>query len=109
MAHGGLVAVGLELSGEIWGGRGPAPFYFVTVPEAESQAIKSAERLLTYGWGMIPAKVRIGQTVWKTALWPKEGRYVLPLKDAVRRAEGLEVGQTVQVWLEVSPGRRRRR
>jgi hypothetical protein len=96
--------VGLEFSGEIWEWRGPAPFYFVTVPEAESQAIKSAERLLTYGWGMIPAKVRIGQTVWKTTLWPKEGRYVLPLKDAVRRAEGLEVGQTVQVWLEVGLG-----
>lgn len=100
--------MGLEFSGEIWEWRGPAPFYFVTVPEAQSQAIKSAERLLTYGWGMIPVQARIGQTTWQTALWPKEGRYVLPLKDAVRRAEGLEVGQGVQVWLEVSPGRRRR-
>lgn len=96
--------VGLEFSGEIWEWRGPAPFYFVTVPEVQSQAIKSAERFLTYGWGMIPVKVRIGQTTWKTALWPKDGLYVLPLKDAVRRAEGLEAGQTVQVWLEVGPG-----
>lgn len=63
----------------------------MTVPEVESQAIKSAERFLTYGWGTIPAKVRIGRTVWKTALWPKEGWYVLPLKDVVRWAEGLEV------------------
>lgn len=101
--------MGLEFSGEIWEWRGPAPFYFVTVPEAQSQAIKSAERLLTYGWGMIPVKVRIGQTEWKTALWPREGRYVLPLKDAVRRAEGLEVGQSVRVWFEVSPGQRRQR
>lgn len=96
--------VGLEFCGAVWEWRGPAPFYFVTVPKVQSQAIKSAERLLTYGWGMIPAKVRIGQTTWKTALWPKDGLYVLPLKDAVRRAEGLEVGQTVQVWLEVGPG-----
>jgi len=64
---------------------------------------------LTYGWGMIPVQVRIGQTEWKTALWPKDGLYVLPLKDAVRRAEGLEVGQIVQVWLEVSPNEKRKR
>jgi len=58
---------------------------------------------------MIPVQVRIGQTEWKTALWPKDGLYVLPLKDAVRRAEGLEVGQIVQVWLEVSPNEKRKR
>ena len=80
----------------------------MTVPH-QSQAIKRAERFLTYGWGMIPVQVRIGQTEWKTALWPKDGLYVLPLKDAVRRAEGLEVGQIVQVWLEVSPNEKRKR
>ncbi len=101
--------MGLEFSGEIWEWRGPAPFYFVTVPDEQSQAIKMAERFLTYGWGMIPAKVRIGQTEWKTALWPKDGLYVLPLKDAVRQAEGLEVGQIVQVWLEFSPNEKRKR
>ncbi|MDX2004376.1 MAG: DUF1905 domain-containing protein [Meiothermus sp.] len=91
----------LEFSGKIWEWRGPAPFYFVSVPEEQSQAIKSAERLLTYGWGMIPVKVCIGQTEWKTSLWPKDGRYVVPLKDRVRQAEGLEAGQTIWVRLEV--------
>ncbi|MDT7921082.1 MAG: DUF1905 domain-containing protein [Meiothermus sp.] len=101
--------MGLRFSGVIWEWRGPAPFCFVTVPHEQSQAIKRAERFLTYGWGMIPVQVRIGQTEWKTALWPKDGLYVLPLKDAVRRAEGLEVGQIVQVWLEVSPNEKRKR
>jgi hypothetical protein len=101
--------MGLRFSGVIWEWRGPAPLYFVTVPHGQSQAIKRAERFLTYGWGMIPVQVRIGQTEWKTALWPKDGLYVLPLKDAVRRAEGLEVGQIVQVWLEVSPNEKRKR
>jgi hypothetical protein len=91
----------LEFSGKIWEWRGPAPFYFVTVPEEESHAIKSAEKLVTYGWGMIPVKVTIGQTAWKTSLWPKDGLYVVPLKDKIRQAEGLEEGQTVWVRLEV--------
>jgi len=101
--------MGLRFSGVIWEWRGPAPYYFVSVPDEQSQAIKSAERFLTYGWGMIPAKVRIGQTEWKTALWPREGLYVVPLKDKVRRAEGLEVGQQIEVWLEVSPNEKRKR
>ena len=41
----------LSFSGPIWQWRGPAPFYFVTVPDEPSQAIKAASRLLTYGWG----------------------------------------------------------
>ncbi len=73
----------------------------MTVPEELSQRIKEVERLVTYGWGMIPAKVRIGETLWKTSLWPKDGLYVVPLKDKVRQAEGLGVGQTVEVWLEL--------
>ncbi|GIW25918.1 DUF1905 domain-containing protein [Meiothermus sp.] len=97
----------LEFSGEIWEWRGPAPFYFVTVPEEQSRAIKHAERFLTYGWGMIPVRAHIGQTTWQTSLWPKNGLYVLPLKDRVRQAEGLGVGQTVVVRLEVGPARRK--
>lgn len=91
----------LEFSGSIWQWRGPAPYYFVTVPEAESQAIKAASRMLTYGWGMIPVTARIGDTEWKTAMFEKDGRYVLPLKVVVRRSEGLNEDDTVSVQLDV--------
>ena len=50
---------------------------------------------------MIPVKVRIGGTEWKTALWPKAGRYIVPIKDFVRKAEKLELGDKVTVQLEV--------
>jgi hypothetical protein len=90
-----------EFSGEIWYWRGPAPFYFVTVPEKACQEIKAMAAFVTYGWGMIPATVRIGRTEWKTSLWPKDGRYIVPLKDAVRKAESLDTGDTVIVELEV--------
>jgi len=91
--------VELEFSGEIWQWRGPAPYYFVTVPEEQSRDLKAVSAAVTYGWGMIPVRVRIGDTEWTTSLWPKEGRYVLPLKDVVRTAEGLEEGDTVMVRL----------
>jgi hypothetical protein len=50
---------------------------------------------------MIPAAVRIGETVWATSLWPKDGGYVVPVKDLVRKAERLDVGDTVTVRLTI--------
>lgn len=88
-------------SGEIWHWRGPAPFHFVTVPEKECQDLKAIAGAVTYGWGMIPVDARIGDTRWKTSLFPKDGRYLVPLKDAVRKAEHLEDGDTVTVRLDV--------
>jgi hypothetical protein len=58
----------LEFSGEIWQWRGPAPYYFVTVPAQECEVIKTTAKLASYGWGMIPVKVRIGKTEWQTSL-----------------------------------------
>ncbi len=55
--------------------------------------------LVTYGWGAIPVSVRIGETAWTTSLFPRNGRYLLPLKDAVRMAEDLALGDTVDVEL----------
>ena len=92
----------LEFTGEIWPWRGPAPFYFVTVPDEESAALHATSPQVTYGWGMIPVEVRIGSTVWTTSLFPKDGGYIVPLKAAVRRAEGIDVGDTVTVRLTVS-------
>jgi hypothetical protein len=73
----------------------------VTVPPEQSQDIKEISTFVTYGWGMIPVQVRIGTTKWKTALWPKDGNYVLPIKDRVRLAEGLELGDETTVELDV--------
>ncbi len=91
----------MSFSGEIWTWRGPSPYHFVTVPEEESAELDAASSLVTYGWGMIPVAVRIGDTAWRTSLFPKEGRYLVPLKDAVRSAEDLHVGDVVSVQLDV--------
>ncbi|HEX7003520.1 MAG TPA: DUF1905 domain-containing protein [Trueperaceae bacterium] len=91
----------LSFSGTIWYWRGPAPFYFVTVPPDECEVLQAASRFVTYGWGMIPARVRVGSTEWETSLWPKEGLYVVPLKASVRKAENLAEGQDVELRLFV--------
>jgi hypothetical protein len=93
--------VNLEFTGDVWFWRGPAPFHFVTVPEDESDELQAAAAFVSYGWGMIPVEVRIGSTRWTTSLWPKDGGYVVPLKDLVRNAEGIDVGDTVSVLLTV--------
>jgi Domain of unknown function (DUF1905) len=88
-------------SGEIWFWRGPAPHWFVTVPDDVSEALRALSAEVTYGWGMIPVTVRIGDTVWETSLFPKDGRYIVPIKVASRTAEGLAVGDTVTVQLVI--------
>ena len=91
----------IEFSGEVWYWRGPAPFFFVTVPEDDSRELKAVSGAVTYGWGMIPVRARIGETTWKTSLVPKDGRYLVPLKDSVRRAEAIGEGDVVALALEL--------
>ena len=91
----------LHFRGELWYWRGPAPFHFVTVPEEHSAEIASLASLVTYGWGMIPVSLRIGDTETTTSLWPKDGGYIVPVKKLVQVAQDLEVGDTVEVSLRL--------
>lgn len=96
-----LASVNFIFSGPIWYWRGPAPFYFISVPADESAQIKQMQKELSYGWGCITVRAKIGATEFKTALIPKDGLYSLPVKDAVREAEDLSEGDSpqVQLWL----------
>ncbi len=92
----------IEFEAPVWYWRGPSPFYFVSVPAEQAAQLRAVSSLVTYGWGMVPVQALVGATRWKTSMFPKGGSYVLPLKDAVRRAEGLGEGDVVQVRLWVS-------
>jgi GNAT superfamily N-acetyltransferase len=98
--RGGEDQDGLELqfSGEIFQWRGPAPYYFVRVPEQDSRQLKAVSSGRYYR-GMIRVQARIGETEWSTSLWPKDGRYVLPIRDSVRKPRGLADGDTVTIRL----------
>ncbi len=97
----GFSGLQIEFSGEIWYWRGPSPYHFVTVPADKSAELRAVAPVVSYGWGMIPVSARIGQTSWETALFPKDGRYVVPIKDVVRAAEGLDQGDPVSLELTV--------
>ena len=91
----------LEFVGALWHWRGPAPHYFVPVPAEHCAALRDVAGLVTYGWGMIPVRVRVGDSEWKTSLFPKDGRYLVPIKACARRAENLAEGATVAIRLEL--------
>ena len=97
----GLDPLDFAFVGELWHWRGPAPYHFITVPPDAARAIHGVAAEVTYGWGMIPASVRIGASAWETALFAKDGGYVIPIKDAYRKAERLELGDIVAVRLGI--------
>ena len=95
-------SVELEFSGEVVYWRGPSPYHFVAVPDPESREIADVASLVTYGWGAIPATVRIGESEWSTSLFPRAGGYMLPVRDRVRKAEAIELGDVVDVRLTMT-------
>jgi hypothetical protein len=91
----------IEFKGKIFQWRGPAPYLFVAVPDEQSADIKSVAKLVTYGWGVIPATVKTGKTEWTTSLFPKDGRYLVPIKMVVQKAENLKEGDEIKLKLEL--------
>ncbi len=90
----------VKFSGEIIYWRGPAPFFFLPTPAKQSKEIKAVSKGLTYGWGCIPVTARIGETEWTTALIPREGAYMVPIKKVIREKLGLDDGVKTSIILE---------
>jgi hypothetical protein len=77
--------------------RGPAPFFFVGVPGQHTEAIRSAARQASYGWGCVPVAAEANGAPFTTSLFPKDGGYLLPLKAGVRKTTGISLGDRVEV------------
>lgn len=92
----------LEFSGELIYWRGPAPWHFVVVPDQQAADIQAVSRFVTYGWGVIPVDAHIGATSWQTSMFPRDGAYLVPVKAWVRKAESLELGDTVAMRLSIA-------
>lgn len=97
MAH----AMEWSFEGPVVYWRGPAPFYFVPLLEDVVDDLAPVANELTYGWGCIPVEATIGDTSFTTSLFPKDGGFWLPVKVAVRRAEGIEEDDVVPVRMAV--------
>ena len=99
--YGDPIGLRLQVTGPVVEWRGPAPYHFVEVPPGACEEIADVAAEVTYGWGMVPVRVTLGDSEWETALWPRDGGYVVPVRDWVREAEGAELGQVVVVTLDV--------
>ena len=73
-----------EFVAALWEWRGPAPYFWLTLPENACAYVRAEAAEASYGWGAIPVRVRIGDTEWETSLLPKDGAYALPVKQAVQ-------------------------
>ncbi len=89
----------MKFTAELIEWRGPAPFYYLPIPPKLSAEIKELSPRLTYGWGVIPVSVNIGEIEFTTSLFPKEGIYLVPVKKAVRSHIGLELGDKAKCAL----------
>ena len=86
--------------------RGPSPFFYAPLPPAEAEEIRRIARFVTYGWGVIPVEATIAGVTFKTSLFPKDGAYLLPLKDAVRRKTNITAGDVISVDMTLKPAKR---
>jgi len=102
MDDDGLIEIAFEAEVIHW--RGPSPFFFVAVPPSHVTPIREAARAVSYGWGMVPVAVTIGSVAFRTALFPKDDGYLLPLRDAVRRQAQIGLGDTVALALTIGAG-----
>ena len=87
----------------LWEWPAKAAWFFVTVPVDISDEIDARTHGLTNGFGSVRVRVRIGGSEWLTSLFPdsKQQAYVLPIKKAVRVAEGISPGDEVRVRIEL--------
>lgn len=88
-------------TGEVIEWRGPAPHHFVAVPDPLVEEFADAARAVGYGWGCFHAEVTIGTTTVTTSVMPRDGGFVVPLKVALRRPEGVELGDEVSLTVRV--------
>ena len=90
-----------RFSGRVIEWRGPAPYYYLKVPDEDSADIHEIAAMASYGWGVIPVVARIGDIEFETSLVPKEGGYLLPRKDAVRKPQQITVDDEIIVEMAV--------
>jgi hypothetical protein len=90
-----------EITGTVIEWRGPAPFYFVATPKEVTREIEKHKSALSYGWGVIPASVTIGEVTVTTSLIPRSENFYVPLKEAIRKPNNIFVRDTVDLMLTI--------
>ncbi len=92
-----------SFAAEVWEHDGPGAWHFVSLPHDVADEILEIFGHRAGGFGSVRVEVTVGATRWSTSVFPdrKRGTYVLPVKKAVRSAEGLVAGGIAAVELVV--------
>lgn len=94
----------MDFSAELWRweARDEAGWVFASVPEGPSADLRDlAGAMPRAGFGSVRVAVTLAGSSWRTSIFPgRDGTYALPVKKAVRRAEGVDVGDTVPIRIE---------
>lgn len=90
------------LQGEVWRYEGAAGWYFVTLPATAAREIREVFGAAG-GWGSVRVAATVGETTWATSIFPdkKTASYLLPIKAAVRKSEGIEAGRRIRYQLVI--------
>ncbi len=90
-----------RFTADAWEWGGEATWVFLTLPHDIADEIEA--RATAKGFGSVPVDVEVGSSTWQTSLFPDKQRasYVLPLKAAIRKAESIETGDSVEVGLRL--------
>lgn len=93
-----------QLRGKAYLWSASASWHFVNVSKAKAKEIEYFHSHIAAGFGSIPVQVTVGNTIWKTSIFPskKDGTYLLPLKAAVRKAEDIEAGDSIGYSLRIA-------
>ena len=101
----------IETQAKLWrwqSATAPAAWHFFTIQDAAADAIRVAAMTGQWldgprGFGSAKVSVRIGETVWKTSVFPDKasGGWFLPVKKAVRVAEDLNEGDIVPLIISL--------
>lgn len=94
-----LLELGFESTIIYW--RGPSPFFYAPIPLGLADQVRQAARVASYGWGCVPVEARLGEVAFTTALFPKDGTYLLPLKVAVRKRADVTAGDVISVEMTI--------
>lgn len=70
---------------------------FADLPEAVSDEIADLVEGRTRGWGSTRVDVALGDSRWRTSIFPDASTYTLPVKRSVRIAEGVDEGDRVRI------------
>ena len=98
-----MAAVTYSFTADVWEWTSRTSWFFVNLPHDQADAIEERNGARAAGFGSVRVEATVGATTWKTSIFPstENETYVLPLKKAVRAAEGLEPGSTASVILRV--------